>query len=89
MFSVLLDGGHSSVRPTIKKMRLSHHSNESWNPDKLLVTLMLLDSILRWNDEVWGIYTIIGQTHSCPPDAGMYENVTGGQECPPSKSFMC
>jgi len=48
-------------------MRLSHHSIESWNPDKLLVSQKLLDSIFRWNDEVWGICTIIGQTEECPP----------------------
>jgi hypothetical protein len=55
-------GRAEAVCPTIKKMRLSHHSNGSWNPGKLLMTRMLLDSIWRWNDEVWGIFTNIGQT---------------------------
>ncbi len=39
-----------------------HHSNESWNPEKLLILQTLLDSSFRWNDEVLRIYNIFGQT---------------------------
>ena len=33
-----------------------------WNPEKLLILWALLDSSFRWNDEVWCIFSILGQT---------------------------
>ena len=36
-----------------------HHSNESWNPEKLLILRELLDSIFRWNDETTGKFSIL------------------------------
>jgi len=39
-----------------------HHSNVNWNPDKLLLSWSLLDSIFRWNDEVSVNIFILEQT---------------------------
>ncbi len=39
-----------------------HHSNESWNPEELLILLELLDSIFRWNDEKTMRISVLGQT---------------------------
>ena len=39
-----------------------HHSNESWNPENLLILWELLDSIFRWNDEFKGNHFVFGQT---------------------------
>ncbi len=39
-----------------------NHSNESWNPENLLILLELLDSISRWNDEFKSNHLILGHT---------------------------
>ena len=33
-----------------------------WNPEILLILRELLDSIFRWNDEVWCVFLILGHT---------------------------
>ena len=41
-----------------------HHSNESWNPEILLILRELLDSIFRWNDDEPSKISFLEQTVS-------------------------
>jgi len=47
-----------------------------WNPVQLLILRVLLDSIFRWNDEVWCVFLIPGQP-------GRQESTVSGRDSPP------
>jgi len=57
---------HSSEAVCLRMLKCLgvHHSNESWNPEKLLILREILDSIFRWNDETTAKFSILGQTAS-------------------------
>ena len=52
----------AAVSPRMSKYLWIHHTNESWYPANTLLFINILDSIFRWNDELPGVFSILGQS---------------------------